>query len=358
MSEKAKRLMMIYSRLKSSPVTIEMLSSWAKKNDVQISSRTFYRDLYDLENSVIPPNEKLVVAVGEKNRKTWKIEYINQEEPLNEFDVNSFILFQHFIPKSITYSRKDSIEKMRQIFYQKYSKSQFEHFVNVAKYQIKASHFYETTVFTDYHKILDDCIWSIQNKRELELLKVNYDYTSISSHLTFPQSFLPIQILYHRGVIHVSGFLKENNQLLILGLEQIEKYKLTNNLFDNNGLVNDLEAQISKRFGISQNINDKIYDIELKFTERTGTFVHKQFWNESQTFEQLENGNFLMKLNCGINRELIGWIFQWMSNVKVIKPTILQNLVVEKYSEILKLYQEDTLLVSNNSFSPMEVIDK
>lgn len=352
MSEKSKRLMMIYSRLKSGPVTIEMLSNWASKNEVQISSRSFYRDLYDLENSVIPANEKLVVSVGEKNRKTWKIEYVNEEEPLTEFDVNSYILFQHFLPLSITSSRQGSIEKMRRLFYQKYSKSQFENFVNVAKSQIKASHFYEGSVFTDYHKILDDCIWSIQYKREIQLLEVNYDYTSVYAHLKFPRAFLPIQILYHRGVVHVSGYLKENNQLLILGLEQIEKYKLTNDPFDNINFVQNLEIELSKRFGITQNIDDEVYDIELEFTERTGTFVSKQFWNESQEFGQLENRNILMRMRCGINRELIGWIFQWMSNVKVLKPDVLRNIVIAKYKEISTSYEIDNPLVSNNSFRP------
>ena len=136
MSEKSKRLMMIYSRLKSGPVTIEMLSAWANKNGVQISPRTFYRDLEDLENSLMLSDQKLVVTVGEKNRKSWKIEYINDEAPLTEFDINSYILFQHFLPLAVTSSRKDSIEKMRRLFYQKHSKSHFEHFVDVAKQQI------------------------------------------------------------------------------------------------------------------------------------------------------------------------------------------------------------------------------
>ena len=59
-----------------------------------------------------------------------------------------------------------------------------------------------------------------------------------------------------------------------------------------------------------------------------------------------------MYLNCGINRELIGWIFQWMSNVKVIKPEILKELVVEKHREIVRIYEYDIELVSNNSFRP------
>ena len=352
MSEKSKRLMMIYSRLKSGPVTIEMLSNWASKNAMQISSRSFYRDLYDLENSVIPTNEKLVVSVGEKNRKTWKIEYINDEKPLTEFDINSYVLFQNFMPLSIISSRSSSLGKIVGLFYQKYSKSQFEHFVNVAKSQIKSSHFYEGSVFGDYHKILDDCIWSIQNKREMQLIDVSYDYTSISSHVEFPQIFLPVQILYHRGVVHVSGFLKENNQLLILGLEQIQKYKLTNDLFENGNFVQILQMELSKRFGITQNIDNKIYDIEIEFTERTGNFVSKQFWNTTQEFERLENNNFIMKMHCGINRELIGWIFQWMSNAKVIKPEILKDMVVNKYSEMVQLYEEDAAMVSNNSFRP------
>ena len=352
MSEKSKRLMMIYSRLKSSPVTIEMLSSWAQKNDVQISSRTFYRDLYDLENSVILPNEKLVVAVGEKNRKTWKIEYVNHEEPLTEFDINSYVLFQKFLPLSIVSSRKDSHEKFTSLFYKKYSKSQFENFVDVAKSQIKATHFYEGTVFTDYHKILDDCIWSIQNKRKMQLISINYDYTSLSKMVAFPQIFYPVQILYHRGVVHVSGFLQDDNQLVVLGLDQIEQYKLTNDLFENKDYVNQLETALSKRFGITQNINDEVYEIEIILSERTGRFVTKLFWHETQQFEKLENGNFLMTMKCGLNRELVGWIFQWMSNAKVLKPELLKDLVKEKYIEMVQLYDNDKLLVSNNSYRP------
>ncbi len=352
MSEKSKRLMMIYSRLKSGPVTIDMLQNWAQKNDIRISARTFYRDLYDLENSVIPSNEKLVVVIGEKNRKTWKLEYTNNEEPLTEFDINSYILFQNFLPLSIISSRKNSLGKIVRLFYQKHSKSQFEHFVNVAKFQIKSSHFYEGTVFTDYHKILDDCIWSIQNKRKMQLISINYDYTSLSKKVTFPQIFYPVQILYHRGVVHVSGFLQDDSQLVILGLDQIEQYKLTNDLFENNDYVHQLEIALSKRFGITQNINDEVYDIEILLSERTGRFVTKLFWHESQHFQKLENGNFLMTMNCGINRELIGWIFQWMSNAKVLKPDLLKDLVTEKYKEMVQLYEEDKLLISNNSYRP------
>ena len=39
-----------------------------------------------------------------------------------------------------------------------------------------------------------------------------------------------------------------------------------------------------------------------------------------------------MTVYGGINRELIGWLFQWMYNVRIIEPQIL----VDKYDQALK----------------------
>lgn len=75
MSAKLDRLFSIYNLLKSRPVTISHVSTWAEKRNLKISERTFYRDLRELERVILGVNEKIVVSVGEKNRKTWKIEF-------------------------------------------------------------------------------------------------------------------------------------------------------------------------------------------------------------------------------------------------------------------------------------------
>jgi len=59
----------------------------------------------------------------------------------------------------------------------------------------------------------------------------------------------------------------------------------------------------------------------------------------------------ILKLQCGINRELIGWIFQWMSNVKVKQPKRLQQFVMDKYRDCFHLYQTGEELVYKNSFA-------
>lgn len=160
-----------------------------------------------------------------------------------------------------------------------------------------------------YQEILEDVIWSIQNKRKVVIQKLRYDYTSISSVPEYPEIFLPVQLIYHRGVLHVGGCLQRSGTLIVLALEQIVDYELTNEMFDSAPVLKKLEQQVLERFGVTENMDDEVYDIELEFSALTGVFVKNQFWHRSQKFETLESGNYLMKLKCGINRELVGWIF-------------------------------------------------
>ncbi|WP_297985281.1 WYL domain-containing protein [uncultured Chryseobacterium sp.] len=350
MPTKSERLMKIYGRLKRGPVTIEVIKNWAVKNDLKFSERTFYRDLKSLENSVLLEGEKIEVQFGEKNKKTWRLEYDSTNEKLDEFDINSYILLKNFVPFPVTVSRKKSLENIESIFYKTQSKSRFVNFMAEADQQIKSSKFYETADSDAYLKILNDMIWAVQNQKEIALKKFVHDYTSIAKSVKYPVLFLRMQLLYHRGVVHIAGFIKENKKLLVLALEQIMEYKLTNDSFNSKKLLKVLAEKMIRRFGITENINDEVYDIEIEFTEATGTFVKHHFWHGNQKFEQQKNGNYLMKMNCGINRELVGWIFQWMSNVRVIKPPLLQELVLAKYKEVVNDIETEKPLVSNNSF--------
>lgn len=143
MSDKSERLLKIYSRLKHGPVTLEIIKNWAKKNDIEVSTRTFYRDLKDLETSLMIDDERIVVTEGEKNKKTWKIEYNNSKSGLREFEINSYLLFKNLLPLPVVLSRQQSLKNIEKLFYASYSKSRFENFATVADQQIVGRHFYE-----------------------------------------------------------------------------------------------------------------------------------------------------------------------------------------------------------------------
>lgn len=191
MPKKSERLLQIYSRLKQSPVTIEIIRNWAAKSGIAISERTFYRDLAELEKNILPKGETITTTIGEKNKKTWKIEYDHGETRLDHFDINSYLLFKNFLALPVVNARQKSLEKIENLFYQTYSKSRFEELTTIAASQIRNSHFYEVEDSTRYEKLLDDCIWCIQNRRELEILRVGYDHTSLPASRSFPAVLQP-----------------------------------------------------------------------------------------------------------------------------------------------------------------------
>ena len=349
MSEKSQRLLKIYNLLKRRPVTIEYLKTWAENHHIQISERTFYRDLSVLENSMLADDEQIVVSRGEKNKKTWKIEF-KGDDKLTEFDINSYLLFSNFLPKPIVESRTESLLRMKELFYKTYSKSRFEDFADYAGKQLESTRFAEFHGDEGYPKLLEDLLWSIRTNREIELLKVDFDITSISKSVAFPMKFLPIKLVYHRGVVHLGGYEKKSKKLILLALSQITKYKLTNIPFKCLPLLKKFDEEMLNRFGITENMDDEVYDIELEFSEMLGCFVKNDYWHPTQNFVQKENGNFIMTLRCGISRELVGWIFMWITNVRVLNPPILKQIVLDKYREVITDYETEKPLVSNNSF--------
>ena len=76
----------------------------------------------------------------------------------------------------------------------------------------------------------------------------------------------------------------------------------------------------------------------------TGNYVKKHNWHNSQKFST-KNGCVIMQINCGINRELLGWILSWMYNVRIIEPPILIDLLKKTVKEIDKTYENNSLLV-------------
>ena len=82
MSEHLERLMRIYNRLRRGPVTIEIISKWAKQADISVSDRQLYRDLEQLKSMAFTDGENVKEYINEKNKKTCKVEKKEQTAKL------------------------------------------------------------------------------------------------------------------------------------------------------------------------------------------------------------------------------------------------------------------------------------
>ena len=341
MSTHIGRIIRIYNRLRRGPVTIEIISKWAEQAGITISERQLYRDLELLKSIPLIEGEKIEEYVNEKNKKTWKLVYKESTEKISVYDINSFFLLKKFAPFPVLEERRKSIEKFEKIIYKYFSNNNFQQLIQANELYLHKTNFKENLYGAEEHKGIEDIIWALHNNRiiiiEQDIIDAANNQLSKDS---FPLTFQPIELVFHHGRIHLSGFSK-TNQFLIFAIDKQFHYSLTNDTFNRKKLLTSYNEHFAKLFGISKPINDKVYHIKLEFSRNYAEGFKSFHWHSSQQWTELKNGNYMLNLKCSIGRELVGFIVKGLAMVKVHQPLILKELVLKKLKETVALYEED-----------------
>jgi len=178
------------------------------------------------------------------------------------------------------------------------------------------------------------------------------DSTSIPKGIVYPLNFKPLLLIFHKGNHFVGGYAGNTDLFLTIDISKIVNYELTDKTFAFKRLIQPAKKQLESRFGISNNVDNKTYQIELEFSTQIGDFVRHYYWHSTQKTIQLSNGNWLMIMECGINRELLSWIFQWMDNLRILKPKILIDLYKDKLQSMVGNLDNKKHLKYTNIFQP------
>jgi predicted DNA-binding transcriptional regulator YafY len=341
MSAHLERLIRIYNRLRRGPVTIEIISKWARQAGILVSDRQLYRDLEQIKSIALTDGEIVKEYINEKNKKTWKLEFKETSEKLSAFDINSFFLFKNFAPSAVIEERKASIEKFEKIIYKNFSHNNFQKYVQANELFHRKTNYYENLYHLKEHEKIEDIIWCLHNKRVIVIEKDLINCANIDvSEDSFPLQMFPMELVFHRGRIHLSGF-SNTRQFLMFAIDRDFDFTLTNETFNRKKLLQDYKNHFEKLFGISKPINDKVHHIKLEFSKNYAESLKSFHWHHSQRWEQLKNGNYMLHLHCSIGRELVGFVAVGLAMIKVHQPKILRQLILKKFRETTDLYEKD-----------------
>jgi predicted DNA-binding transcriptional regulator YafY len=195
---------------------------------------------------------------------------------------------------------------------------------------------------------------AIKESKSIVISEIKNDETGDNNNFETKNIFFqPIQILIHRDSYYVGGYNIVKKCIQIFGINQIEKVALSNQceMFAERSKMFDDE--LNKRFGVSKNINEHTYKIVLEVSSVLAGFIKNHHWHATQKFSK-KNGNTIMHLECGINRELLGWLFQWMYNIRVVEPEILKLYYQKTINEIQNNNKSKATLVYRNLFNDNE----
>ena len=164
--------------------------------------------------------------------------------------------------------------------------------------------------------------------------------------------FNAIKLIFHNGNHFVAGFSVSDSTFIIIDISKIISYEITDRTFNYKDLIIRADEEIKKRFGLAQNIDSKTYDIILEISSSTGLHLKQYHWHSSQVFTKLPNGNWQLKLHCGINRELISWICMWAKDIKIINDTMINFKSLKHRQEIVTTYKNVTFINDSKATSP------
>ena len=183
----------------------------------------------------------------------------------------------------------------------------------------------------------------------LRIDKIHNDATSFNAEFKDTSfTLFPLKIIYHNSDYYLGCYIKKTKEFRIFEINQLVEYRTLrrSKQYDYEKLLIGFNTYTKTLFGVTKNIDDNIYKIKLEFSSVTGTYIETFVWHHSQKLKRKDN-TIIMTLKCGINRELVGWIFMWMYNVRIVEPPELQDYYNRTIKEIEKINTDKSLFYKN-----------
>ncbi|NEV93011.1 WYL domain-containing protein [Psychroflexus sp. YR1-1] len=214
----------------------------------------------------------------------------------------------------------------------------------------EATRFYYQHLDSHKMKVLERIETAIYQRKTLEIQFVKDDETGHNIDLDASKLMVyPIKLILHRASYYLACMNCKTEHVEIYGIRQLVKITLGKSFSNFQDMRSTVDQELSKRFGVSKNINDSLYDIEVEFTSATGRFIEDHHWHPSQKITKT-NATYTMHMRCGINRELMGWLMLWMYNVRIIRPKILKSIYKKSLQECASTQNKETPFVYRNIF--------
>lgn len=210
-----------------------------------------------------------------------------------------------------------------------------------------------------YSKTISDYICSTADQLEKRSKKRDSNFISILENITRAwSSGYWTHLLYysHKGeelheydfapyfvqpyapgfTLYTIGLCKQKEHIITLKLERIKQLALTKETFHIPDTFHP-EDLLKDAWGIWYSDEDPV-EVVLEFSPQVAERVIETIWHKSQVIERLGNGRLIWKARIAEPIELFPWIRGWGSDVKIVKPDNLRDMMREDVQKLGEMY--------------------
>jgi len=138
---------------------------------------------------------------------------------------------------------------------------------------------------------------------------------------------------------HVIGFSETRNAQRTMKIERIERVEVSKDTYI---IPQDFDPKtfLADAWGIWYT-NAEPVEVVLKFHPRVAYRIHESRWHRSERpIEELDNGYIIWRAKIAEPKEMLPWIRGWGSDVEVLAPESLREIVAEEVRKMTELYKE------------------
>ncbi|OBW62579.1 MAG: transcriptional regulator [Dehalococcoides mccartyi] len=134
---------------------------------------------------------------------------------------------------------------------------------------------------------------------------------------------------------YLIGHCGKSNEMRTFKLERIQSIKI---LDDKYAIPRDfdIDKYHSPYWGIL--VDGEVKDIKLKFTPEVGRIMTETIFHPSQVNETLPDQSVLVSFRLADTPDFVSWVLSWGERVEVLEPRELRVKVIETAREMLKRY--------------------
>jgi len=269
----------------------------------EVSVRTIYRDIDLLSSFHIP-----IYASKGKNGGIRILENYKLDKIMLTEEEQKEILFSLQSIDALNLHNYSLFDKMRNLF-QASADDWFEIDFNVWNE-------------SDTHRIIFESIKrAILTCHVIEFLYFN-SYGETSKRVVEP-----IQLHFKYNAWYLDAFDRIKNDFRVFKLLRMKNLVIQDISFDRKKLPKE----------IIPTKTPKLVKMVLEINQAASYRVYDEF--EEDTIQKLENGNFRVELELPENDWLYGYLLSFGDTIKVLEPTYLREIILEKLTASLKNYQ-------------------
>lgn len=247
----------------------------------------------------------------------------------------------------------DRIKENKKIYYV-IQKKEKEATAPILPSKIVSTQFYTQPQSAQNLKLLQELSAAIAQHLIITIVELKNDVTGDNAHFeTDAFTFYPVQLIEHHGSYYLGGWQPKRKVVQLFEINQLAQLRLSSKPFNFAQAKTLFETEYQKRFGVTKNINSAVYDIQIQMPKIVADFIQKSHWHPSQRFTKKGN-QVIMHLHCGINRELMNWLFMWLYNIRVIAPAALVHYYQKTIHEIQQNSHDTLPMVYRNIFEEKE----